>query len=82
MGGFGSSMQSLEPKKSRALERHLQSRKQHPLTTKKGPCKHAKFGEGTVKEIIDGARDYEITVEFDKGGQKKMLAGFAKLERV
>ena len=38
--------------------------------------------EGTVKEIIDGARDYEITVEFDKGGQKKMLAGFAKLERV
>ena len=44
--------------------------------------KHAKFGEGTVKEIIDGARDYEITVEFDKGGQKKMLAGFAKLERV
>lgn len=36
MGGFGSSMQSLEPKKSRALERHLQSRKQHPLTTKKG----------------------------------------------
>ena len=37
-------------------------------------------GEGTVKEIIDGARDYEVTVEFDKGGQKKMLAGFAKLE--
>ena len=37
-------------------------------------------GEGTVKEIVDGARDYEVTVEFDKGGQKKMLAGFAKLE--
>ena len=44
--------------------------------------KHAKFGEGTVKEIIDGSRDYEVTVEFDKGGQKKMLAGFAKLERI
>ena len=39
-------------------------------------------GEGTVKEIIDGSRDYEVTVEFDKGGQKKMLAGFAKLERI
>ncbi|MEI3281219.1 MAG: hypothetical protein V8R61_00055 [Enterocloster sp.] len=30
--------------------------------------------------MVDGARDYEVTVEFDKGGQKKMLAGFAKLE--
>ena len=34
-GGFGSSMQSLEPKKSRALERHLQFKKQHLLLIKK-----------------------------------------------
>ena len=80
-GGFGSSMQSLEPKKSRALERHLQFKKQHLLAYKEGDrVKHAKFGEGTVKEIVDGARDYEVTVEFGQGRSEKMLAGFAKLE--
>ncbi|MGN0141396.1 MAG: DNA helicase PcrA, partial [Roseburia sp.] len=26
---------------------------------------HVKFGEGTVKAVADGARDYEITVDFD-----------------
>ena len=26
---------------------------------------HDRFGDGTVKEIVDGARDYEVTVEFD-----------------
>ena len=44
--------------------------------------RHAKFGEGIVKEIKDGPKDYEVTVEFDKGGQKKMFASFAKLEKI
>lgn len=44
--------------------------------------RHVKFGEGTVKEIKDGARDYEVTVEFDSAGQKRMMAGFAKLEKI
>ena len=83
MGGFGSSMQSLEPKKKPGFGKTFTVQKAASLDYKEGDrVKHAKFGEGTVKEIIDGARDYEITVEFDKGGQKKMLAGFAKLERV
>ena len=82
-GGFGSSMQSLEPKKKPGFGKTFTVQKAASLDYKEGDrVKHAKFGEGTVKEIIDGARDYEITVEFDKGGQKKMLAGFAKLERV
>ena len=41
--------------------------------------RHQRFGEGTVKAVEDGAKDYEVTVEFDGHGTKKMFAGFAKL---
>ena len=44
--------------------------------------RHDRFGDGTVKEIVDGARDYEVTVEFDTGGQRKMMACFAKLKKI
>lgn len=43
---------------------------------------HIKFGIGTVKEIINGERDYEVKVEFDDFGMKNMLAGFAKLQKI
>ncbi len=43
---------------------------------------HDRFGDGTVKAIVDGARDYEVTVEFDTGGQRKMMACFAKLKKI
>lgn len=83
MSGYGSGMQSLEPKKKLGFGKTFTVQKAASLDYKEGDrVKHAKFGEGTVKEIIDGSRDYEVTVEFDKGGQKKMLAGFAKLERI
>ena len=44
--------------------------------------RHIKFGAGTVKELKRGGRDYEVTVEFDRVGQKKMFASFAKLKRI
>ena len=44
--------------------------------------KHIKFGEGTVMSIKSGGRDYEVTVEFDSAGTKKMFASFAKLVRI
>lgn len=43
---------------------------------------HVKFGEGEVMEIKDGGRDYEVTVNFDKSGVKRMFASFAKLKVV
>ena len=43
---------------------------------------HGKFGEGTVISIIDGGRDYEVTVDFDTAGTKKMFASFAKMQKV
>ncbi len=44
--------------------------------------KHIKFGEGIVQQIVEGGRDYEVTVQFDKVGTKKMFASFAKLKKV
>lgn len=43
--------------------------------------KHIKFGVGIVKGIVEGGRDYEVTVDFDKSGTKKMFASFAKLKK-
>ena len=43
---------------------------------------HIKYGEGTVKNMVKEPRDYKVTVEFDKAGQKIMYASFAKLKRV
>ena len=44
--------------------------------------RHMKFGEGTVTNLIEGGRDYEVTVDFDSAGTKKMFAGFAKLQKI
>ena len=44
--------------------------------------RHVKFGVGIVKDIVEGGRDYEVTVDFDRAGTKKMFAGFAKLKKI
>ena len=41
--------------------------------------RHIKFGVGSVTDIREGGRDYEVTVNFDRVGVKKMFASFAKL---
>ena len=44
--------------------------------------RHIKFGDGLVTQITEGGRDYEVTIEFDRVGVKKMFAMFAKLEKI
>lgn len=44
--------------------------------------RHIKFGNGTVTAIADGGKDYEVTVDFEKVGVKKMFASFAKLKKI
>lgn len=44
--------------------------------------RHVKFGDGTVEEIKEGGRDYEVTVQFDTAGVRKMFALFAKLTKI
>ena len=44
--------------------------------------RHVKFGPGTVTAMVKGGRDYEVTVDFDGPGTKKMFAAFAKLQKI
>lgn len=44
--------------------------------------RHIKFGVGTVEEIKNGGKDYELTVDFDDYGVKRMFASFAKLKKL
>ena len=43
---------------------------------------HIKFGKGTVLAVEDMKKDYQVTVEFDTVGVKKLFAGFAKLKKI
>lgn len=44
--------------------------------------RHIKFGRGTVVDLKKSGNDYEVSVDFDKVGRKKMFASFAKLKKV
>ena len=81
------------PTKYSKMKEILQSRNYKPRefkVTKSGSLdyevgdtvRHIKFGVGIVKEIVEGGRDYEVTVEFDNVGVKKMFASFAKLKKI
>lgn len=50
--------------------------------TKGDSVRHLKFGIGTVLDITEGGKDYEVTVEFPGYGVRKLLASFAKLQKV
>ena len=43
---------------------------------------HIKYGQGTVKDIARGPKDYQVTVDFDTAGTKIMYAAFAKLKKL
>lgn len=74
-GGYGSNNKSekkqFEVKNSEGLEYGVGDR-----------VSHIKFGEGTVLSIDEGGRDYEVTVDFEDFGVKKMFAAFAKLKKI
>ncbi len=44
--------------------------------------RHIKFGTGIVEAITDGGKDYEVTVNFERCGVKKLFAAFAKLQKL
>ena len=50
--------------------------------TKGDRVKHVKLGQGVVIGITEGGKDYEVVVEFDDHGVKRMFSTFAKLEKV
>jgi DNA helicase-2/ATP-dependent DNA helicase PcrA len=43
---------------------------------------HVKFGVGVVTSLVSGGKDYEVTVNFETAGTKRMFASFAKLKKI
>lgn len=67
----------------------LQPKQQFNVASSDGPgydvgdrVSHVKFGEGLVTAITAGGRDYEVTVDFDNYGVKKLFSMFAKLQKL
>ena len=44
--------------------------------------RHRKFGDGTVTSVVRGGKDFEVTVDFDTAGTKKVFASFARLVKI
>jgi len=42
--------------------------------------RHAQFGVGTVVDVEDQGDDYKVTVKFNAGGVKKLMARYANLQ--
>ena len=61
-----------------------------PKATSVGPCrfavgdvvKHASFGTGKILNMTAMAGDTLLVIDFDKAGSKKLMANYAKLEKV
>lgn len=70
--------------RAKAFEpRQFQVKKAEKLDYQVGDTvSHVKFGTGIVTAIVEGGRDYEVTVDFEKAGTKKMFAFFAKLKKL
>ena len=70
--------------KSKAFEpRQFTVKKSEGLDYGEGDTvQHIKFGRGVVAAIVEGGKDYEVTVDFESAGRKKMFASFAKLKKV
>ena len=84
-GSFGKAYGVAEKKPLTALTKgsQLTAQKSGKLSYGVGDrVRHVKFGEGTVLDIKEGGRDFEVTVEFETVGVRKMFAMFAKLVKV
>lgn len=44
--------------------------------------KHLKFGKGVVTSVVPAGSDQEITVDFERVGEKKMFASLVKMKKI
>ena len=47
-----------------------------------GRVSHTKFGQGIVRSLTKLTNDYEVVIEFDGFGQRKLRSSFAKLTKL
>ncbi len=68
--------------KANGISRGVIAPGQAPDYTVGDRVKHIKFGDGTVKAMEKGPKDYQVTVDFEKYGTKILFAAFAKLQKI
>lgn len=44
--------------------------------------KHIKFGTGMITKMLQSGNDYEVTVDFEGSGQRKLRASVARLKKI
>ena len=76
----------IPPEPSKKKPYHLEDFRRKPVSSLDYDAgdivKHIKFGRGTVEAIKKRGDDFEVTVNFDRVGHKKMIASFAKLKKL
>ena len=86
-GGSGSGKKSLKVEKPYSSVNMSSLKKGMPENTDidysvGDTVKHIKFGKGVVTQIDKMGSDYEVMVNFDRVGEKKMFASLAKLKKL
>ena len=80
--GFGVSIKP-EPKMMRYEEKKAPTPAVSEFDFKPGDrVRHRKFGDGTVVSSQTFGRDAIVIIDFDTAGNKRLMAAFAKLERI
>ena len=81
--GFKTNTQQFNPSKKGINPYKMPKPKNVELNFTVGDqVKHIKFGIGTVKDMAPAGADYEITVDFGKLGEKKLMSKFANLKKI
>ena len=83
-GTFGSLDKTPAGKKKASLADYVKASsltKEKPDYQTGDTVLHTKYGRGTVLDILEKPKDYEVTVDFEGFGVKRMLAAFAKLKK-
>ena len=76
-GSYGKRAKSIP-----VIQKYSDMQKVRPSYGPGDRVRHVRFGAGTVKEVLEKDKDYQVTVDFDRIGIKKMMAGFAKLQKI
>ena len=65
------------------LQKGLGSAKSFQPNYKVGDTvKHIKFGTGMITKMQQSGNDYEVTVDFEGSGQRKLRASVARLKKI
>ncbi len=74
---------SYRPNVSSYLKKDIPSPKNVSLDFIVGDIvRHFKFGQGKVLNISPAGADYEVTINFDNIGEKKLMANLSKLKKI